>query len=337
MASMSNQGGPAPYEAQDAAEFIEAMRRLKDESGLTYRQLEDKAAAQGATLARSTLANALSGRSLPRPELLAAFVRACGGSEHQAAEWTRARSLLADRIRTEQQRPDQHTATAGAPAATPAPQPPTSRRPTVLRGVRRAPLVLGVALAAVVLAAVAARTLTSSGGGRADQPAPGPSLPSGPVQIHPAGAPDLCLTEGEVPDGRYHSVVAVQKSCDEVAPQETTLVAAGGSLYRIQWFHPDHGKGCLKAWHSGPAAGLLEPLDDCAAATRLHIEQATGHGSDTYVFRAEGGRGCLTIRSGSTAEGTEAVLTPCTADDAEKSQRFHVEAAPATTPRPSDG
>ncbi|MFE2671379.1 helix-turn-helix domain-containing protein [Streptomyces mirabilis] len=56
------------------------MRRLKERSGLTYRELEVKAARNGDMLARSTLADVLGRTNLPRPDVLAAFVRACGVS-----------------------------------------------------------------------------------------------------------------------------------------------------------------------------------------------------------------------------------------------------------------
>ncbi|MFD0568239.1 helix-turn-helix domain-containing protein [Kitasatospora gansuensis] len=72
---MNSQNGVAPDQAEDTAGFIALMRQLKDETGLTYRQLEERATEQGMVLARSTLADVLNGRSLPRPELLSAFVR----------------------------------------------------------------------------------------------------------------------------------------------------------------------------------------------------------------------------------------------------------------------
>ncbi|MEV0602010.1 hypothetical protein AB0I82_22250 [Streptomyces sp. NPDC050315] len=89
------------------------------------------------------------------------------------------------------------------------------------------------------------------------------AVPTGPVLLHPLSAPDPCLTDGRVPDGRYDSLVAVQRPCDEVGPQRTTLIPAGSGLYRIQWFSPDQGKGRLAARSTGPAAGLREPRNDC--------------------------------------------------------------------------
>ncbi|MBM0279662.1 helix-turn-helix domain-containing protein, partial [Micromonospora tarensis] len=87
-------GEPRPDEAADAAEFVDLLRQLKDRSRLTYRQLEQRAAAAGDVLARSTAADILRRSTLPRPEVLAAFVRACG-AEDQVETWLRARHRLA--------------------------------------------------------------------------------------------------------------------------------------------------------------------------------------------------------------------------------------------------
>ncbi|MEV1078135.1 helix-turn-helix transcriptional regulator [Streptomyces sp. NPDC050211] len=91
---MGNLGELAPHEARDAAGFIESMQQLKERSGLTYRKLEERAARSGDVLARSTLADVLRRRTLPRPDVLAAFVRACGDG-HWVGAWLDAR----DRVR----------------------------------------------------------------------------------------------------------------------------------------------------------------------------------------------------------------------------------------------
>ncbi|MFC9976635.1 LamG domain-containing protein [Spirillospora sp. NPDC127200] len=78
-------GRPSPSDIRDAADYVSALRRLKKHSGLSYRQLEQRAEEAGETLPRSTAAQALKGRELPRREVVEAFVRACAGSD-QAAE-----------------------------------------------------------------------------------------------------------------------------------------------------------------------------------------------------------------------------------------------------------
>ncbi|MEW2579327.1 DUF2690 domain-containing protein [Streptomyces syringium] len=90
---MGSPGESAPHGARDAVEFVAAMRQLKARSGLTFRQLEERAAARGDVLARSTLADALRHDALPRVETLTAFLRACG-EEHDAGAWLEVRKRL---------------------------------------------------------------------------------------------------------------------------------------------------------------------------------------------------------------------------------------------------
>jgi hypothetical protein len=150
----------------------------------------------------------------------------------------------------------------------------------------------------------------------------GPAPPGGWVRIRPVTAPGLCLAAGRVRDGRYTPLVAVQLACGKVAPLETRLEPVGGDAYRIVWYHPDYGTGCLKAWNEGPQDGLLEPMDDCTQGSRFHVEPAGPASSGVYVFRVEG-QGCVGSRDADTAAGTEAMVGRCARD----AQRFHVDPA----------
>src|SRR5689334_4301323 len=76
-------------------EFIASLRDLKQRSGLTYRQLEKRAAQHGKVLARSTLADVLAGKRMPAPDVLDAFVHACGEGD-QADSWQQARASIAE-------------------------------------------------------------------------------------------------------------------------------------------------------------------------------------------------------------------------------------------------
>ncbi|MEE1805248.1 hypothetical protein [Streptomyces sp. BE133] len=71
------------------------MRQLRLWADLSYRQLERRADAAGDVLPRTTLAGALNRPELPREELLASFVRACGGDEDMVGAWVKARRRLA--------------------------------------------------------------------------------------------------------------------------------------------------------------------------------------------------------------------------------------------------
>ncbi|CAM5270910.1 hypothetical protein SALBM217S_03965 [Streptomyces griseoloalbus] len=83
---MGNLRELSPYAAEDAAGFVESMRRLKELSGMTFRELEEQAGRNGDVLARSTLADVLRRDRLPRPDVLAAFVRACGDGQ-RVGDW----------------------------------------------------------------------------------------------------------------------------------------------------------------------------------------------------------------------------------------------------------
>ena len=87
---------PSPTAADGDAAFIAELRRLKIWSGLSFRQLERRAAAAGHTLPASTTATMLGRSSLPREELLATFVQACGLSGQEVLPWLTTRAMIAD-------------------------------------------------------------------------------------------------------------------------------------------------------------------------------------------------------------------------------------------------
>ncbi|MFE9018007.1 hypothetical protein ACFYNL_05415 [Streptomyces sp. NPDC007808] len=85
---------PTPPDT-DAAAFVAALRRLKTWSGLSYRRLERHAADAGHCLPYSTAATMLGRDRLPRAELVAAFVAACGLRGDEAEAWLDARTGIA--------------------------------------------------------------------------------------------------------------------------------------------------------------------------------------------------------------------------------------------------
>ncbi|WP_219825234.1 transcriptional regulator [Streptomyces roseicoloratus] len=87
---------PDPRGARNPAEFVARLQELKNRSGLTFRELTARAAAHGDVLPRSTVANMLARTTLPRPELLTAFVRACGVDPAAEADWQAVRKELAE-------------------------------------------------------------------------------------------------------------------------------------------------------------------------------------------------------------------------------------------------
>ncbi|MEW9534351.1 helix-turn-helix domain-containing protein [Microbispora sp. NPDC049125] len=86
---------PEPESVSTAEEFVAALGRLRQWSGLTYRQLSAAAEAAGDVLPPSTMAGALGRTTLPKEEFVAAFARACGLDDAEAALWVAARKRLA--------------------------------------------------------------------------------------------------------------------------------------------------------------------------------------------------------------------------------------------------
>lgn len=110
---------PDPEDARTAAEFVARLHALKEWSGLTYRELAQRAGAVGDVLPRSTVANMLSRSTLPREELVVAFVRACGSGPDGIDSWLRVRKELARRERQSTEVPEygaDGAATGGAVA-----------------------------------------------------------------------------------------------------------------------------------------------------------------------------------------------------------------------------
>lgn len=317
-------GGLCPGAAGDAAALVELMQQLKEQSGLTLRQLEQRAAERGELLARSTLADVLRRGTLPKEELLAAFVRANGGTAEEVEQWVVVRRRIEEGA---------VGAVAGSAAA--------DHRPH-----RKRALMIGAAVLVALLIAVGVPLLV--GGGDAGQPeavAAAP-LPTGEVHIRPLREPGLCLTDGRVLRAHAYHTVAMQRPCAQAVPPHTHLTSAGAGRHRIQWTHRDHGKGCLVLLREEGVAGLLEPWNDCTAggpAQLFRIEAVAGGagaGRTAYRLRLTGGGGdgggqrdgdggdggdgggqgggdrCVTL--GGSAPDTPALVRPCSGADDQK-------------------
>ncbi|WCN83961.1 ATP-binding protein [Micromonospora sp. LH3U1] len=107
-------GSPNPNGINGPGEFIAALRQLRAWSDLSYRQLARRAEAAGEVLPASTTASMLARASLPRSDIVATFVRACGLDGAAVATWVAARNALAAATA----RPD-----GAAPVTHDAPQP----------------------------------------------------------------------------------------------------------------------------------------------------------------------------------------------------------------------
>ncbi|MFD7894940.1 helix-turn-helix domain-containing protein [Streptomyces sp. NPDC059743] len=312
---MGNLGELSPYEARDAAGFVESMRQLKERSGLTYRQLEERAARSGDVLARSTLADILRRTSLPRPDVLAAFVRACGDGQRVGA-WLDARDRIAAGIALPATAPDPEadaSAEAGSqPEAQPRTEASTVSRPRRTKG-RTVALAASLMVLPLALVAWALLPDDSADPDAPTAPATGSRTPAdGWVTIRPARTPDLCLTDGRDRDGAYASAVAVQLPCARATVPRTYLEPVGEGMYRIQWHHPQEGRGCLTVMSTGPVKGMLEPRNDCARATLFLLQPTAADSTGSFLLRPANSSRCTGIADDDTAEGAEATEERCT-------------------------
>ncbi|MEU8547175.1 helix-turn-helix domain-containing protein [Streptomyces roseoverticillatus] len=269
--------------ARDAGEFTDRMRRLKERSGLTYRELEQRAQDRGEALPRSTLSDILQGKSLPRPELLIAFLHVCGVEDEREIEaWLETRIRIQDASGSR-------------------------------RRLRSKPL--AAAVVAVLLPAAGVWILLSDDG---EEGARTPAAPAvqGWVEIRPARTPHLCLTEGRDRSGTYAGAIAAQRPCEEAKLPHTYLKPVHDgpdSPHYIEWHHPTHGTGCLTIRRGTPARGMLEPWDACSPSNKdqhFHVEPA---GTEShYRLRAEATSQCIGITDNDTRPEAEAVEEPCT-------------------------
>ncbi|MFI0813381.1 helix-turn-helix domain-containing protein [Streptomyces echinatus] len=318
---------PQPAQADTPAEYVAALRTLRLWSGLTYRQLEDKATAHTAVLPASTVATTLGRATLPRERFVDAFTRACGLDEDEVRQWLEARRRIATQKSASagDERGDDRAVTATGAAV-----------PARLPRWRRVAGLLGAAGIAV------AGTLGVSSVFQ-DSSAPS-DLPAMPVtrlrmlavgswaRIHPARTPGLCLTEGRDRTGRYESAVAAQRPCTEPSLPLVFLEPLGKDTVQIQWHHPKYGIGCLTVLLEGPAQDLIEPRDDCADGNRAQQFRIELYGPpDTSHFRIRPvvtGQ-CLSLRDQDAESGSEIVQGRCSgAPD----QDFLIELMPPPQP-----
>jgi hypothetical protein len=334
-------GPPQPEEAQDAAELVVALRRLRLWSGLTYRQLERKAATVGAVLPSSTIATALSRPTLPREQLVEALVRACGLGNAEVNRWLAARKRIAML--------DEGTPQAGAQTLAMEPTEPgpalsstpsesgmsRARRPRkpVLLTLVGALLLAGLGVGGYALPTDDARPATARTPA-ADAAASGLRPPIGDagsfVQIRAARSPELCLSEGRDARGRYRTAVAALRPCS-TAPPRTFLEPAGAGLVFIKWHSPTEGVGCLTLLTDGVAENMLEPQNDCSEARfqqLFRFEQLDRAPADHYRIRSAYTGRCIGLLDGTAAAGATAVQEDCMEGPPE--QEFLIDLLPPT-------
>ncbi|MGW0960395.1 helix-turn-helix domain-containing protein [Streptomyces gelaticus] len=324
---------PDPCEARSAPEFIALLRVLKDASGLTFRELAQRADEVGDVLPRSTIANMLARTSVPREELLAAFVRACGCAPAQVDTWLAVRKELAvhgQRAGAEEASGTAAEATAGRfPEQSPenSSEPPTVPFPSTDRRPRYRTL-LAAAGSLVVLAAavVAVVLLVPDDEDRPEsRPATGP-VAGRTVQIRSVHS-GLCLSEERGSDsGRLYQV-----PCEQETIPSFSLKPLDGGVWRIVTDHPDYDLGCTGVWDGmrDTGAGLQDQgCGDRGDAEKFLIEPVD-RPVEGYRIRPAHTRLCVGAQGNSKERGAKLVQTSC--DGADRGNLFSFDPVAGTS------
>ncbi|MFF4414264.1 helix-turn-helix domain-containing protein [Streptosporangium sp. NPDC001559] len=302
---------------RSTAEFMRALRRLKAWSGLTYRQLEERAEAAGDVLPRSTLANALDRERLPRPALVEAFTRACGCDPDTVAAWGALSRRLAAATGTVQPQPE--SAEASRPDRTPADAGPDefpARRDVA--GGRRARLRLTLlkmaACSAGILALTCADTITERIAARAtpdvgvatdDARSYGVAAPRPDRQLIQLLPSQLCLAEKPGSD----LGLIYQAPCAGGFPVTPRPRSGRPGVYEFVTMHPVFGAGCMGI---DKGEGLVNTFCDDDGFTRyLVLEPVT---ADGFRLRVPGRSGCVGVHETDHAHSwARLALRPCSA------------------------
>ncbi|WP_283134341.1 helix-turn-helix domain-containing protein [Rhizohabitans arisaemae] len=257
---------PDPSHAQTPAEYVALLRLFRDRSGLTYRTIQRRAAENGDSLPASTLATMLTRDTLPRAELVSAFLRACGEPTVRVDAWLEIRrDLLTAPVPSPDAGPADEN--ADAPPAEAVPEPATrpawypARHPRLY--LLSAGFTLAVVLITIVVVSNTGGTTSASG---ASSPSPSPSASPSPAQgLPPSGTyrfrialSGLCLTEKPT----LETGELWQGPCDQAMP--TRSLVRLGDEYQITTDHPDFGPGCMGVKESSAFIGATVADDFCA-------------------------------------------------------------------------
>jgi hypothetical protein len=306
------EGWPDPRAARDVAGFVAAMREVRTRVGLSFRALERQAARAGDVLPSSTTNAALSRDKLPRVELVAAFIRACGGDEDTVARWVTARSDLAASIENPS-------------AAVPAPGGRRRRRITVATALAGLMAVVAAGLTAVIMR----NSAPAASGAAAESPLVGGVVGAQSsadvvfvrLQLAHSG---LCVGLGPDESSDSGREVVGQYDCGSAVPP-IRLDPAPDGTFRLLFYVPTRGIGCVTADDGGARSAVTLSLSDCAdrrTDQRFTLEPVIIPYSGIRLRSVAGYGRCLGAYQSSTQPGVQLVQETC---DNLKDQLFHID------------
>lgn len=316
----AGQSAPDPERAQNSAEFVAQMQALKEWSGLTYRELTAWADAAGDVLPRSTVANMLSRSTVPREELVAAFVRACGCGPGATETWLRVRKELTRRERQSLEVPEYGLGDSEpGPGADEPPSAESPRRPWPARAVLPSAV---VALGVVALAVTLATRDSDDSNEQGKKPRPGATKTEKQVTFLPPGPPrsgrlqiravhsGLCLAEDGGQNGQLY-----QQPCASGTTPRFSLKQVG-SGWRIVTFHKKYGEGCTGVMEKSTEIGA--PVEDQECGKRGPAEafrfEPVGTPVRGYRLRPLHTDLCAGVEKAVTRPGAEIRQLACTED-----------------------
>ncbi|MFF0154427.1 RICIN domain-containing protein [Micromonospora sp. NPDC005203] len=258
---MSDHPEPDPATAGSHAEYVALLRQFREQSELTYRQLQRRAESNGRSLPSSTLHDMLGRDTLPRQELVVALLAAAGADDREISRWVDARRALLLGQQPSGGRAGSAVETGAAPSGNDEAASPNPRRP------RRWLLSVGlVTVAAAVTIVVSLNAAHLSGRDDASPPRPPQVESSSGVGSKPpdngfyrirAAHSGHCLSER--PDREDGAVYQVD--CGQVFVDRALDRTDGG--YLIRTFHPREGPGCMGVQDASMAIGGVVSDDFC--------------------------------------------------------------------------
>lgn len=284
---------PDPQGARNPAEFLAALQELKDWSGLTYRELSARAEAVGDVLPRSTLANMLTRAGLPREELLAAFVRACGTPPGERETWLVVRKELAAAGTRSGVAAEAEAVPVSGPEAVPddAPATPVPSGGPVRRGRIPRALVAVVAVTGLGLAVLSVVALVRDGVERVSGTPVTPAAGGVLIRSLESG---LCL--GEKPSERSGQVY--QRECEGADVPRYELMPLTGrdsGHWRLVTHHPEFGPGCTGVPGAATKAGAPLHDSECGEQGRTESFRLEPVGTPVEGYRIRPGDSDLCV------------------------------------------